>query len=247
MKKKITIKDRGRVNPNWEDDVDRLILYADFMGFTARVMSQSHEEMKKQLMDFKEKWTKKMEPLSFGEHLKFAQFSDSILIVANGTNEQKFNLLTKAAISLVHTAMSLRLPIKGVIAQGKFSYDEKNELYFGKPLVSAYDLHNQIKYYGIVVHHSAENTIKTYKDQSNPYSDNPIYIERGKVRHYHLCWNLLTPELQSGDITDLCKNWIEVIAGEVSGEPRLYIDRTIEVLEKDKNTEMHNDDFSDES
>lgn len=72
MSKKVTIKDRGRINPSWEDDVDRLILYADFMGFTARVMSQSHEDMKKQLMDFKEKWAKKMEPLSFGEHLKFA-------------------------------------------------------------------------------------------------------------------------------------------------------------------------------
>ena len=65
--------------------------------------------------------------------MKSVQFSDSILLVVNGTNEKMFNIITKAAVCLVQSAMSLGFPIKGVIAQGKFSYDKDNELYFGLP------------------------------------------------------------------------------------------------------------------
>lgn len=95
-----------------------------------------------------------------GGHLKSVQFSDSTLIVVNGTNEKMFNLISKAAICLMQSAISLGFPIKGVLAQGKFTYDTKNEIYFGLPLVEAYQLHEEIYYYGIVVHHSAEQTVK---------------------------------------------------------------------------------------
>ena len=75
-----------------------------------------------------------------------------------------FNLITKAAVRLMQSAISLGFPIKGVLAQGKFTYDKDNELYFGAPLVAAYNLHDDIHYYGIVVHHSAEKTVKLYAD-----------------------------------------------------------------------------------
>ena len=38
-----------------------------------------------------------------------------------------------------------------------------------------------------------------------PYSKNPIYIDKGKVGHYQLCWNLLDQTYQSKDITCLCE------------------------------------------
>lgn len=76
--------------------------------------------------------------------MQFVQFSDSILISVNGIDEKKFNLLSKATICLMHVAMSMQIPIKGVIAQGMFSYDKENELYFGKPLVDAYLLHEEL-------------------------------------------------------------------------------------------------------
>ena len=74
--------------------------------------------------------------------------------------------------------MSMQIPIKGVIAQGIFSYDKENELYFGKPLVDAYLLHEELKYYGIVVHNTAEKTIKKYQNSNNPYTNTPIYRKR---------------------------------------------------------------------
>ena len=232
--KQPSIKKHRIQNPQWSKDTERLILYADFMGFKNRVLSKTHEDLKKELCEFHEKWVKKMEPLNSGGHLQFAQFSDSILIAVNGIDEKKFNLLSKAAICLMHVAMSMQIPIKGVIAQGIFSYDKENELYFGKPLVDAYLLHEELKYYGIVVHNTAEKTIKRYQNQNNPYTNTPIYIEKGKTAHYHLCWNLINQQLAPENITFQCKKWIEDIAERVSGHPRIYVDKTIEVLEADE-------------
>lgn len=161
---------------SWEDDAERLVLYADIMGFSHRVTFNNHEELKRDLQKFKQSWESRIKPLEKGGHLKSVQFSDSILLVVNGTNEKMFNIITKAAVCLVQSAMSLGFPIKGVIAQGKFSYDKDNELYFGLPLVEAYKLHEEIYYYGIVVHHSAEQTVKKYTDATKPYTKTTVSL-----------------------------------------------------------------------
>jgi len=192
----------------WDKDGDRLLLYADIMGFSHRVNYNNHEDLKKSLLTFKHTWETKLKPLEKGDHLKSVQFSDSILIVVNGTTDKMFNLLTKAAVCLVQTAISLGFPIKGVIAQGKFSYDKENELFFGLPLVEAYQLHEQICYYGVVVHHSAEFTVKKYLDATKPYSKSKTALRCGKTSHYHLSWHLLNRNLSVGNITDTALRWL---------------------------------------
>ena len=82
------IKKHHPYNPKWSTDTGRLILYADFMGFKSRVLSKTHEELKKELVDFHEKWVKRTSPLKAGGHLQFVQFSDSILIAVNGIDEK---------------------------------------------------------------------------------------------------------------------------------------------------------------
>lgn len=93
--------------------------------------------------------------------------------------------------------------------------------------------HEQLKFYGIAVHHSAEKTIRSYANKLLPYSKTPIYIDKGKVGHYHLCWNLLDKKYQSNDITKICEKWLQTIEESVSGEPRMYVDRTLEILRCD--------------
>lgn len=224
----------------WSEDVPRLILYADFMGFKNRVFSSDHEELKKLLVAFNDSWHKRLQPLQISGNLKFVQFSDSILVVVNGTNAKMFNLITKAAICMMHEALKIKFGIKGVLAQGTFSFDESKGLYFGRPLVDAYLLHEEIKYYGIVVHHSAENTVKNNMSENNPYSKNDIYIEKGKVAHYHLCWNLVDTKLAAKDITPLCNSWLDSIEETVSGTPRQYIDRTRDVIRQDSKDNKEN-------
>lgn len=235
MAKKENIRKQKLVEkPEWNDDVSRLILYADFMGFKNRVFSSNHKDLKDLLIKFNESWHRKLQPLMSGGDLKFVQFSDSILVVANGTTSKMFNLISKAAVCMMHEALKINFGIKGVIAQGVFSFDEENDIYFGRPLVDAFLLHEDVKYYGVVVHHSAENIVKVNLSDSNPYSKKDIFIEKGKVTHYHLCWNLVDTALASNDITDTCNSWLDAIEETVSGAPRQYIDRTRYVMQNDQ-------------
>lgn len=229
-----TVKNKKRTAAPWTSDIERLVLYADIMGFKNRVATTSHEKLKQMLMDFRADWDARISPFLQSEKLlKFVQFSDSMLIVANGTDSQMFNLISKAGVSLMKVAMKNGFPIKGVLAKGVFTYNAEKQLYFGQPLVDAAVLHDTLKYYGIAVHHSAEAIVKQNASSENPYSNSPIYIDKGKVQHYHLCYNLVNDGYKSRDVTEMYYEWLDSIAESVSGEPRIYIDRTWEILSKD--------------
>ena len=47
--KQPTIKKHRSYSPKWSKDTERLILYADFMGFKNRVLGKPHEELKKRV------------------------------------------------------------------------------------------------------------------------------------------------------------------------------------------------------
>lgn len=218
---------------SWTEDKDRLILYADIMGFKETIFSNKHEDLKKRLLSFRKSFEKKIKPLCTGDYMRFVQFSDSIIIVVNGVDSKMVNLVTKAGIILMHEAMRAEFPIKGVLSQGKFTYDKDNELYFGRPLVDASLLHDELYYYGIVVHHSAEKVIKNNISIDCPYGISRISLKKGKSSHYHLIWNMLKINLSPGDITYNAMKWLENIQESVSGAPRIYIDNTIAILNND--------------
>lgn len=243
------VKNIPNRNLSWNDDGERLLLFADFMGFKSRVYTKDHATLKKELEQFHCKFMKRLSPLMMGDHLKSSQFSDSILIVVNGINNKMFNLISKAAVSLVQISMENGIPIKGAIAQGIFTFDEKKQLFFGKPLIDAYLLEEESKYYGITVHHSAEKTIRSYNSSLNPYSNTEVPLEKGMVSHYHLCWNLISQQLQPKDNTEQCLKWLDDISLTVSGQPRIYVDKTKKVLRQDrdifqKDRELNNEETS---
>lgn len=143
------------------------------------------------------------------------------------------NLVTKAGVILIHEAMKAKFPIKGVLSQGMFTYDKDNELYFGRPLVNASLLHDELYYYGIVVHHSAEKIIKNNISVDCPYIISPVNLKKGQTSHYHLVWNMLNINLSPGNIADKAIKWLEEIQESVSGAPRIYIDNTISLIKLD--------------
>ena len=54
---------------SWDDDIERLILFADIMGFKDRVMRTRHIDLKHTLVAFKEEWSRKMSPFKLGDFL----------------------------------------------------------------------------------------------------------------------------------------------------------------------------------
>lgn len=219
----------------WQEDKERLILYADIMGFKETIFSQKHQDLKKRLLGFKQSFSKKIKPLCTGDYMRFVQFSDSIIIVVNGVDARMVNLVTKAGVILMHEALKAGFPIKGVISQGMFTYSKNSELYFGRPLVDAALLHDELFYYGIVVHHSAESKIKQEISVACPFNLSPVNLKKGKTSHYHLLWNMMSLNLSPRDITKQAKEWLEKIQESVSGAPRIYIDNTLSIIDFDAN------------
>lgn len=209
---------------------ERLILFADIMGFKDRVLRTEHSVLKKDLLEFKTQWCNRMEPLQKGNHLYYSQFSDSIIITTDGVGAKQANLITKACITLMQVCLKEGFPIKGSIAQGQFTYDKENQLFFGQPLVDAYLLQESIKYYGIVLHHTAEKAIMKSLEAKKHYKKLKVFTEIGRISHYQLCW-------QKVDLTLSDKNtcnwhpWLDKIENQVSGKPRIYVDNTRTILE----------------
>ena len=210
------------------------------MGFKERVLTTEHNKLRQSLIDFKKSFDRKMKPLLTGDYLRYVQFSDSIIIVANGTDSKMFNIITKAAICLMHGAMSHGFPIKGVLSKGMFTFDEPNELYFGRPLVDAYLLHEEIYYYGIVVHHSVEKLVKTNSFLDLPYCKDQIPLKKGKTAHYHLSWQYFNADFSTGAKSSKAEKWLTEIEETVSGSPRIYIDNTRDVIKNDRYTPQKN-------
>lgn len=234
IKEKPTLQLRDH-QVEWEDGTEKLILYADIMGFKERVMATEHEILRKSLLDFKNKFKRKIRRLHVKEEcLRYVQFSDSVIIVVNGVDDKMLKIITKAAICLFHSAMSNGFPLKGVISKGKFTFDRENELYLGRPLVDAYMLHDEIYYYGIVVHHSLESLVKEYSSLGLPYCKGKIPLKKGTTAHYHLSWQYFDDNLSTGDISTKADKWLSKIEETVSGTPRIYIDNTRNVIANDK-------------
>lgn len=218
---------------SWTDDCERLILFADIMGFKERVLTTEHSKLREDLSVFMDKLKRKMKPLVSGDYIRYSLFSDSIVVVANGTNERMLNLITKASICLMHGAMSNGFPIKGAIAKGLFTFDTEKQLFFGKALVDAYLLQEELYYYGIVAHHSVESIIKncSYNMQ---YTKSLIPLKKGRTSHYHLSWQLYKRNLSKGASRSMFESWLCNIEETVSGNPRVYIDNTREVFSSDE-------------
>jgi len=219
------------IHNSWEDDIERLVLFADIMGFKDRVLREQHDVLKSQLIEFKEVWSKQMQPFKIGDHLRFSQYSDSIVIVVNGTDEQKLNLITKAAVCLMQNCLKYTFPIKGAIAKGVFTYDENRQLFFGQPLIDAFLLQEEIKFYGIVAHHTIEHIIKNSKEKIKQlYSRQDVPLEKVRSSHYVLKWNKIKNNLAYSNDDIHWEPWIDKIEEQVSGRPRVYVDNTRNML-----------------
>ena len=214
---------------------EKFVLYLDIMGFKERVSRVKVDELKQQLLLFKTKIIK-LKPLLVGGKTKetlinMAQFSDSSVLVTRDCTEDDLNRISKAAAILMQTALQTGFALRGAIAMGNMVFDLENQLFFGKALVDAYLLEEELCYYGVAFHESMEDSIlNTKKDL--PIEDIAIPLKKGKSKHYHVAWYKVKDNLQKGDISSIALDWLKDIRKTVSGNPRVYLDNTIDIIEK---------------
>ena len=216
---------------------ERFVLYLDIMGFKERVNRVEIEELREQLLRFKTK-NKKLKPLLESKAntlIYMAQFSDSIVLVSRDTTIDDLHRISKAASILMQTALQTGFALRGAIAKGHMIFDNEQQLFFGKALVDAYLLEEELCYYGVVFHESMEEIILEALSQKPdmPIEDISIPLKKGKSKHYHIAWQKITALLQKGDITSQALDWLKDIRKTVSGNPRVYLDNTVNIIEQE--------------
>ncbi len=217
------------------EENEKFVLYLDIMGFKERVNKIDINKLKKQLLLFQTK-NNKLKPLLKGGKTKetlinMAQFSDSIVLVTRDSTTDDLNRISKAAAILMQTGLQTGFALRGAIAKGKMVFDNENQLFFGKALVDAYLLEEELCYYGVVFHESTEDCVFNAQNKSQmAIEDVSVPLKKGKSNHYHIAWHKLKANLQPGDIRSNALIWLRDIRKTVSGNPRVYLDNTIAII-----------------
>ena len=210
---------------------ERFVTFLDIMGFKDRVARTTHEDLLVQLSEFNRSVT--LQVLRYSDKkIQLAQFSDSIVLFSNDDTPESLETIAKVSRSIMRDAIARQIPLKGAIAQGKITCDISKRLFFGQALIDAYLLEENIHYYGILAHHSAEQSvIRLDKKSGNSYfRDIKAPLKSGQIGHYELSW-YADSEKDTETLRKTC-NDLRNIRETVSDAPRKYIDNTLEVIDK---------------
>lgn len=233
----------------------KFVLYLDIMGFKERVTKVEISKLEKQLREFKTK-LEQLRPLleksntaSKETLIDMAQFSDSIVLVTLGDTLKDLNRICKVAVILMQTGLETGFALRGAMAKGEMIFDKENQLFFGKALVDAYLLEEELCYYGIVFHESMEDDVikvqqseKFYivdtqnKGKYMPIKDVDVPLKKGKSKHYHIAWHKMNKKLEEGDMSQEVLGWLKEMRKTVSGNPRVYLDNTIKIIDNKGNS-----------
>lgn len=224
----------------------RFVIFLDIMGFKDRVARSTPETLYSELTDFnkditniinsskniktrkrakKEDSSSEVTLIKSDEELNeiiLTQFSDSIVIFSSDNSQENLLAISEVATQIMKVAINRPkpIPLKGALAEGVITCDTTKQLFFGQALIDAYLLEENVQYYGIVVHHTAEKSVKD--SNSDLFKNVSVPLKSGNISHYELVWY--------NDSLDEIKSGLDRIRLSVSDYPRKYIDNTNKVL-----------------
>lgn len=239
-------------SPKWVATCNRFVAFLDIMGFKDMVFRNTHESVLKTMESFQtaisiieEDAQKKLATLekkpTAGKGISGVSavmpvsFSDSILLVSRDDSIDSASHLLFSVWWLWKEAICSGIPMKGAIAYGEQTADFDKSLHFGKPLIDAYELQDELLLYGVVLHHTMEeylthnNIMKIFEDSSlHRYQ---THLRNSRVFHYVLYW--FGVDFFEGSNAEMV---ISRLYSTVSGAPRRYIDNTLEFVQSLANT-----------
>ena len=162
-------------------------------------------------------------------------YSDSIIVYTNDNSKQSLDNFINAISGLTNDLIRNGIPHKGAIAYGIMTLDFKNSIFLGQPLIDAYLLHDELGFYGIVVHATADNSIRNCENAYVFEYNCPF--KGGISKHLTILPELLEPNpLYEVSFND-CYKAVEQFRQKTSGSLRMYIDRTLQYLDSFKNSQ----------
>lgn len=222
----------------WPTTCKRFVAYLDIMGFRDMVFRNTHEEVLETMEQFRLPITKikddAMERLRgrpsgwilFKDTvIRPVIFSDSVLLFSSDDTLGSAQHIIWGVESVIRHALLKGIPIKGAIAYGEQTAAFGKSLYFGKPLIDAWDLQNELVIYGVVLHHTIERYLieKEWMEKlldSDYIIKYPTPLTQGIITHYLVNW------LESKRHPSKLKSSLADLYCKVSGGARRYVDNT---------------------
>ncbi|NOU35546.1 MAG: hypothetical protein HOO88_02035 [Kiritimatiellaceae bacterium] len=210
------------------ETAERFVAFFDIMGFKDLVYRNDHKEVQK-IMARVCKTVASLEKFR-GDVLKNIappiMFSDSIIFVSHGNTPEDADDLLLTATYLLCEMLVARVPIKGALAYGLFTADFEKSSFFGRPLVDACLLAEEMHFYGAILHHSVEPHLPPHKEKSDNIALTlraPVPMKGGPVTHSYADWRHFMKDGQTQESV------LEPFYSTVSGSTRRYVDNTIGV------------------
>ena len=168
-------------------------------------------------------------------------YSDSIVIYSANDDRNSLDAIICTIAGLTQDLLSEGIPFKGALSAGLMTYDKENSIYFGQPLIDSYLLQEELHYYGIIVHGSAQEKIEEYEYMSFMHEYN-CPLKKGKSKHLTIAPIYLSLPIKRFEKHDTkLINSVNSMKFTTSGHLRIYVDSTIDYIKTIKSKIQKNE------
>lgn len=221
----------------WKITTERYVGFIDIMGFKDMVARNSNESIYSMMQKVVE--AAETSAFVFGtdddedefiDNVRITTYSDSIMVYSRNSTKKCMNNFNSVMGAISDELFHSEIPFKGAVAFGTMTLDFKESIFFGQPLIDAYLLQDELAYYGIVVHSTAESKRGYKKDES--IIEYPCPFKKGKSIHLTIFPNSLLIDFMEGvDNYAKLRKKVVNLRLKTSGAIRKYIDYTLEYLD----------------
>lgn len=148
---------------DWQITTKRFVTYIDIMGFKDMIARTPHSDVYNMMkrIEKKYKFYENMKWKDIGSnHVKSTTYSDSIILYSENESIESLKSIIRSTAGLINDLFVEGVPHKGAFAFGKMTLDTTNSIFFGQPLIDAYLLQQELHYYGIIIHATAEQKME---------------------------------------------------------------------------------------
>ena len=223
-----TVDTSGMDDSGWIISAKRFVAFIDIMGFKSMVNSRDqkyiHNLMKK-VVGATKQYENAQYKLSADEAtsaIRCSIYSDSIMLYSFNDIAFCLNVMSTALAGITEALYMEGIPFKGGLAHGEMTVDFANSIFFGKPLINAHLLQEELSFYGIVIHGSVEPHLAPYQNIF-PTVEYLCQFKMGKAHH-----RVIHPKIRNyaKPYSEWLTQTIDEFRNMTSGHLRAYVENT---------------------
>lgn len=222
---------------------ERFIAYFDIMGFKDLIYRNDHSTVSDvidyvsehihQLREWETEYLH-LSPDEIDSDVKKGVmlpvlFSDSILFISRGNSVDDMKKIAYSSSFFMYRMFLAGIGVKGALSYGTFTADFEFSKFYGRPLVDAYLLAEEVQFYGAPLHHSFECIQNSFSEElpDSLLQRAPIPLKgSGMVTHSFIDWTI---HLELSNPPEQASPLFETLYNGVSGGTRRYVDNTVAV------------------